>query len=130
MNLQRNDTQDVMSQQKSFSSVDNETHQKTLANTETAARIASDSLQPGAFGDQLPPEYDPSGSALGGLRTLLLSGWLFDRIRDGILGHENAETVQTLSELLFIDFSTDFFLAISIRLCVLNIYLCLYLAGR
>jgi hypothetical protein len=50
-------------------------------------------LQPGAFGDQLPPEFDPSGSTLEGLRVLQCIEWLRDRILDGSLGHENAEMV-------------------------------------
>jgi hypothetical protein len=42
---------------------------------------------------QLPPEFDPSGSTLEGLRVLQCIEWLRDRILEGSLGHEDAEMV-------------------------------------
>ena len=45
------------------------------------------------FGDQLPPEFDPSGSTLEGLKVLQCIEWLRDRILDGSLGSEDAEMV-------------------------------------
>ncbi len=64
-----------------------------MVTEEISAQSASESLQSAAFGDQLPPEFDPSGSTLEGLRVLQCIEWLRDRILDGSLGHENAEMV-------------------------------------
>ncbi len=135
-----------MSQQKSFSTDDSENQQKKTLTVETAAQIASDSLQSGPFGVQLPPEFDPSGSTLEGLRVLQCIEWLRDRILDGGLGHENAEMVPMPTpcwanrayelfcfDILFIDISTchisDLFLTISIRFLSLHLYL-LHAPGR
>jgi hypothetical protein len=81
-----------VSQQKSFFAADSEIQQKICSKAAISSQIVSDSLQSRAFGNRLPPEFNPSGSTLEGLRILQCIEWLRDRIIDGSLGHENEET--------------------------------------
>jgi hypothetical protein len=93
--MQQQGMQDTDSQKESFLDVETEypSYLLALQVASSSAQIARHSLQSGALRSQLPPESDPSGSTLEGLRVLQCIEWLNDRIMDGSIGHDDSEMV-------------------------------------
>ena len=85
---------------------DSQNHSNNLNHDETSSQR---DVQPGAYGDPVPPEADLAGSNLEGLRVIRCIDWLRDRILDGSLGSEDAEMVHLLSHFFLREITCNLF---------------------